>query len=718
MSNVNAPSGAKAFNTLVSTQFTCKGNSYASSILDSTPIFAGDFVSLYGGANGNGVLFVKQAQSGDTLVGQVLSIRKFFTLEQYDYREPNTEFEILVIDDPLAEFEIQANGTITSADIGKTANIIPGTGNVYVGISAMQIDVSTLGIQNGQVLILGIIERYDNTLGAYAKVRCKINDHYLNSTGDSFWQRDPITNTISPVGITDNLYVPGKLTVVGLIDPTAILLSPQTAPPAGSSVDGATYYDSVQNGFFAHANGTWDKLLRTSDIPNPILLQGDWNANTNTPDITGTTITGYAWRVSVAGNTPLGGITGWLVGDLAVKTATSWLKIHNSDIAAVWGNITGTLSNQTDLQNALNAKLDASLADAKIWVGDAKSVPQQVSVSGEASLSNIGALTLSNDAVIAKTLTGFVSAPGTITATDSILSAIQKLDGNISTENLWDRSSTTLSPHNSGDNVNIPGSGNILYLGTQTDAASPGITLITRNSGFAAPSIIGSSSNGDKWVFWNGVGSYKGAIGFNSREMWFQSTDVGVAANRFKWFGGSAGSPVELLNIGDLGFVWNDARSDIDFSIRKSTSGDAYTYDFGLGSHQFTGTFTLSSLTTANGILRTDGAGLVTSSVDLPNGTTATTQTDGDNTTKLATTAFVQSAIPYFINQVTDSYTATLGQTSFTLSQTRNTNFHFLWTIDGLIYEEGVDFTISGTTLTWNGFTLTPSHRAIARYYY
>ena len=98
-------------------------------------------------------------------------------------------------------------------------------------------------------------------------------------------------------------------------------------------------------------------------VQGAVILQGDWDADTNTPNITGTTPTGYAWRVSVAGSTSLGGITDWAVGDMAVKTASSWLKIDNEDIAAVWGNISGTLSNQTDLQNALDAKqpLDATL---------------------------------------------------------------------------------------------------------------------------------------------------------------------------------------------------------------------------------------------------------------------------------------------------------------------------------------------------------------------
>jgi len=53
------------------------------------------------------------------------------------------------------------------------------------------------------------------------------------------------------------------------------------------------------------------------------------------------------------------------------------------------------------------------------------------------------------------------------------------------------------------------------------------------------------------------------------------------------------------------------------------------------------GDYRFSELTTANGLLRTDGSGNVTSSIDLPDGTTGTTQTAGDNSTKIATTAYI-----------------------------------------------------------------------------
>lgn len=48
-------------------------------------------------------------------------------------------------------------------------------------------------------------------------------------------------------------------------------------------------------------------------------------------------------------------------------TPNYWKPISTGDISLSWGNITGTLSNQTDLQNALNLKLNIADTTAK-WV--------------------------------------------------------------------------------------------------------------------------------------------------------------------------------------------------------------------------------------------------------------------------------------------------------------------------------------------------------------
>lgn len=126
-----------------------------------------------------------------------------------------------------------------------------------------------------------------------------------------------------------------------------------------------------------------------------IILQGDWNANTNSPDITGTTTTGFAWRVSVAGSTNLGGITSWLVNDLAVKTATGWVRIDNSvTVSSVNGYTGAVVLTTTEISQGTN-------------------------------------LYFTNAYSLATTLTGYSSGAGTITSSDTILSAIQKLNGNV-----------------------------------------------------------------------------------------------------------------------------------------------------------------------------------------------------------------------------------------------------------------------------------------------
>jgi len=67
-----------------------------------------------------------------------------------------------------------------------------------------------------------------------------------------------------------------------------------------------------------------------AQIINALVLQGGWDANSNAPDITGATQTGYTWIVTAAGSTDLGGLTKWQVGDMAVKIEGGWTRIAAS----------------------------------------------------------------------------------------------------------------------------------------------------------------------------------------------------------------------------------------------------------------------------------------------------------------------------------------------------------------------------------------------------
>lgn len=74
-----------------------------------------------------------------------------------------------------------------------------------------------------------------------------------------------------------------------------------------------------------------------------------------------------------------------------------------------------------------------TLPNGQILVGNASNVATAVAMSGEATIINTGAVTLSNAAVIGKVLTGFVVGANTpIVAADTILQAFGKTQGQIS----------------------------------------------------------------------------------------------------------------------------------------------------------------------------------------------------------------------------------------------------------------------------------------------
>ena len=71
--------------------------------------------------------------------------------------------------------------------------------------------------------------------------------------------------------------------------------------------------------------------------------QGNWNADTNTPDIAASSVlTGQFWIVSVGGSTNVGGITNWTQGDWALYDGSAWQRVEGGSVDLTSG-VTGTL---------------------------------------------------------------------------------------------------------------------------------------------------------------------------------------------------------------------------------------------------------------------------------------------------------------------------------------------------------------------------------------
>jgi hypothetical protein len=89
-----------------------------------------------------------------------------------------------VLDDPSQLFLIQADEDIVQADIGKNADVVGTGGSTITGVSTMELASST--IADTAALNLKIVGLYDvpgNTLGNFAVVVVKINEHLYGSTG-------------------------------------------------------------------------------------------------------------------------------------------------------------------------------------------------------------------------------------------------------------------------------------------------------------------------------------------------------------------------------------------------------------------------------------------------------------------------------------------------------------------------------------------------------
>jgi hypothetical protein len=133
-----------------------------------------------------------------------------------------------------------------------------------------------------------------------------------------------------------------------------------------------------------------------SALVGGVMYEGTWNASTNTPTIVSSVGSkGDYYIVATAGSTNINGITSWNIGDWIIFNGTTWDKVDNTDAVSSVNGYTGAVSLVTS------------------------DVPES------------GSLYFTNARAIGSTLTGYTSGSGVVAATDTILQAIQKLNGNI-----------------------------------------------------------------------------------------------------------------------------------------------------------------------------------------------------------------------------------------------------------------------------------------------
>ena len=170
-----------------------------------------------------------------------------------------------------------------------------------------------------------------------------------------------------------------------------------------------------------------------------------------------------------------------------------------------WGSITGTLSNQTDLQSALDNKMSSDLTDSHIFVGDATNKATDVAMTGDVTIDNTGATTLANTAVTAGTYGNSTNVP------QIIVDAKGRITGasNVAISG----ASVTPSALTKTDDTNVT----LTLGGTPSTALLQAVSLTLGWAGTLADSRIASAST------WN---NKQNALGYTPEDVANKATSL------------------------------------------------------------------------------------------------------------------------------------------------------------------------------------------------
>lgn len=186
MANADSPRGLAPKRYISGAPYNGATNRYYVPASDSTAIYVGGLVKPAGSADANGVMSVTgNVASGNAVIGVVVAIESV-TRDSTIYRVASTERYVHVADDPSLLFEVQEDSdgaALAATAVGNSADLTGFTaGSTSTGYSSIEIDSSTAtasGDGTEDVVILGMENRPDNTIGTNARWLVRLNNHFL-----------------------------------------------------------------------------------------------------------------------------------------------------------------------------------------------------------------------------------------------------------------------------------------------------------------------------------------------------------------------------------------------------------------------------------------------------------------------------------------------------------------------------------------------------------
>jgi hypothetical protein len=349
--------------------------------------------------------------------------------------------------------------------------------------------------------------------------------------------------------------------------------------------------------------------------------------------------------VDINHHTGSGTYTAWVVNVGGVTPATS----------VAWGSITGTLSSQTDLQNALDLKLAATTA---------ASTYQTLSGMSSYLTTSAAASTYQTQAGMSSYLTTSTAASTYALKTDGALKGNFTLDG------------TAASPNSDGSILIGSLSSGYNYLSLQAGVIQ-GVTYASGNKSFTLNGLEGLK------LFSSGQG-VRFPDATTQTTAYPGSSDFLLKADNLS---GLANTGTARTNLG-LGTMATATAADY------STTSAANLLYYPLSSNP-AGYLTSAPVTSVAGrtgaitlaVADVSGAAALasptfTGTPTLPTGTIGVTQTAGNNTTALATTAFVTAAVPAFATdaQARQGQSKTVATSPYAVTLALSNPSTFQWT--------------------------------------
>ncbi|MFA6251931.1 MAG: hypothetical protein WCX74_00775 [Candidatus Paceibacterota bacterium] len=407
-----------------------------------------------------------------------------------------------------------------------TYNNLTGEGLVFSNgtlSSTLGTNINTSEIENGAITTAKIANGAI-TFGNIAQNSCANNE--IIKWNGSNWACDTDNN---------NIYTAG----------TGLSLS---SNEFSLNISGLTMESTIDNSdtipIYNSSTKTTKQISRTdflSGITGALVRQGAWDASANSPSLTdGNGSQGKYYVVSNAGSQNLGsGIINFTVGDWVVHNGTRWEKINTSNaVDSVFGRI-GTITanahdynaaqidnipngniSATNVQDVISEldseKLGTALNNGLVFIGNVSNIATGVTLSGDATISNSGVLTINSNAVTlgndtnGNYVAGATSNGGlALTGTEGATLGIQ-LDGstlvlssgglkiNLSNANTWTGAQTF------GSAIAAPTSSNTINGLVINSGSLSGITDYNQSSGNFAISGTGAFVTGSGAISLNG----------------------------------------------------------------------------------------------------------------------------------------------------------------------------------------------------------------------